>query len=198
MCPAPLMRGVSRSSRYAGWDAVAACGVRSPDAHETSVFDRSCAESDDDHIVRGRPKARYPGASPCAMRQRQGSLLVQRERGGAEVLSSGDYRRVGHQGFSRSKPFQPLRAERRIKRRDRGDLLVRLFSLRMRLRMRSRIRRSARPHVEGGANRSFGRPRAVTTTGVIARGCLKTESECGDCVRRCNPFSRRPGAGRDP
>ncbi|MGL4263700.1 MAG: hypothetical protein ACRCTX_18955, partial [Afipia sp.] len=47
------------------------------------------------------------------------------------------------------------------------------------LRMRSRIRRSARPHFEGGTTESFGRPRAVLTTGVMAlvrAGCLKTES----------------------
>ena len=38
------------------------------------------------------------------------------------------------------------------------------------LRMRTRIRRSARPHFEGGTNESFGRPRAVITTGVMAHG----------------------------
>ena len=30
-------------------------------------------------------------------------------------------RRAGHRGFSRSKPLKPLRAERRMMRRDRGD-----------------------------------------------------------------------------
>ena len=37
--------------------------------------------------------------------------------------------------------------------------------------MRSRIRRSARPQLEGGTKESFGRPRAVITTGAMARGC---------------------------
>ena len=90
--------------------------------------DRSCAESDDDHAVRGRPRTRYPGASPGTMGQRQGFLLVQRESGGASVPCSDDHLRAGRRGFSRGKPFQPLRAERRVKRRDRGDLLV-CFSL---------------------------------------------------------------------
>ena len=55
------------------------------------------------------------------------------------------------------------------------------------LRMRSRIRRSARPHFEGGTNESFGRPRAVITTGAMTRvvcaGCLKIESGATDGAR---------------
>jgi len=48
------------------------------------------AERSDDHTICVRPKSRYPGASPCAMGQRQGSLLVQRVSGGVEVPWSGD------------------------------------------------------------------------------------------------------------
>jgi len=52
------------------------------------------------------PRHGIPAQSPCAMEQRQWSFLVQREGGGAEVLSSGDYLRVDHRGFSRSEPFR--------------------------------------------------------------------------------------------
>ena len=37
-------------------------------------------------------------------------------------------RRAGHRGFSRSKPLKPLRAERRMLRRDRGDYARALVS----------------------------------------------------------------------
>ena len=46
------------------------------------------------------------------------------------------------------------------------------------LRMRSRIRRSARPQLEGGTKESFGRPRAVITTGAMARGCPRFRAMC--------------------
>ena len=57
--------------------------------------------------------------------------------------------------------------------------LVRLFSLRMRLRMRSRIRRSARPHFGAKRCEEFGRPRAVTTTGVMTHDPKKCEAVFG-------------------
>jgi hypothetical protein len=37
-------------------------------------------------------------------------------------------RRAGHRGFSRSKPLKPLRAERRMMRRNRGDYARVLFT----------------------------------------------------------------------
>ena len=113
------------------------------------------------------------------MGQRQGFLLVQRESGGVSVPSSGGSLRLAHRGSSRNKPFQPLRAERRMKRRDRGDYARVLFVLHTGLRMRLRIRRSARPHLEGGTNESFGRPRAVTTTGVMTHDPKKCEAVFG-------------------
>ena len=73
----------------------------------------------DGRTVSRRPKSRYPGASPCAMGQRQLSLLA-RGRAAQSPPAVMD-RRAGHRGFSRSKPLKPLRAERRMLRRARGD-----------------------------------------------------------------------------
>ena len=81
--------------------------------------------AEDERAVRGRPKSRYPGASPCAT----GSANAPpRGRAAAcQSRQSGDHRRAGHRGFSRSKPLKPLRAERRMFRRDRGDYARVLF-----------------------------------------------------------------------
>jgi len=49
---------------------VAACGVALP-ANGSGLSGPKDHRQGDERAVRGRPKARYPGASPCAMRQRQ-------------------------------------------------------------------------------------------------------------------------------
>ena len=87
-------------------------------------------------------------------------------------------------------------------RRDRGDYARVLSLLHTGLRMRLRIRRSARPHFGAKRCRSFGRPRAVITTGAIAHGCLKTESGCGVGTARqqfqpsSQPAPEQPGRNR--
>jgi hypothetical protein len=75
--------------------------------------------------------------------------------------------------------------------------LVCFFTLHTGLRMRWRIRHSARPQFEGKAMRGFGRPRAVTTTGATAHGCLKIEWGIrGDAPRLNTLRTSSPGLTR--
>ncbi len=110
------MRGVSRSSRYAGRDAVAAAVFEGRDAREFPGLPGDLARhGDDDHTVCGRPKACHPGAS--ASRQGAGRRRRSSYRGrwtSPSVHTTVVYSAPATGGASRSKPFQPLRAERRM------------------------------------------------------------------------------------
>ena len=90
----------------------------------------------DVHRALGRPKSRYPGAS--SWRQRgiaEPSLFGAKRR--RVTPRCGDDPRAGHQGFLRSEPFNPLRAERRTMFGARGDY-ARVFELISHTRLRTR------------------------------------------------------------
>ncbi len=96
------MRGVSRSSRYAGRDAVAACGAR---------FAAVKSTANDDGAARGRPKSRGPGVAVLTSKGTGGSVALV----AVEVTYDPErWRKSRPPGRARTKPFQPLRAERRM------------------------------------------------------------------------------------
>ncbi len=89
-----------------------------------------------------------------------------------------------------SLPFQPLRAERRMYPARPWRLRSCAFSLlHTGLRMRMSIRRSARPQFGAKRCEDLGRPRAVTTTGVMAHIWKTGSGDEAQCTshNRCRP-----------
>ena len=145
------MRGVSRSSRYAGRDAVAACSVRCAGR----MIGRT-PERERRFFIRPRLTTTLLADGPSR------DIPAHRLRHGAAPRLSprteGERRCVSplQRWITQARPpgVFAKQAVPTIACGTPGDsgvtvvtILVRLFSLRMRLRMRSRIRRSARPHV---------------------------------------------------
>jgi hypothetical protein len=118
------MRGAFAIVTTAGWDAVDGSGVR---AWNRAPGNRGELRPADDHAATGRPKSRYPGASPCAGSSakpcrpeagerrptRRQSLSEGRQGRCISLPSMVDYSGSPTRGLRRTKPLKPLRAERR-------------------------------------------------------------------------------------
>jgi len=97
--------------------------------------------SHDGGAGRRRPKSRGPGVAMLTSKGTGGSVAH-----AVEVSHGPERWHSSPPGRARDKPFQPLRAERRTKRRDRGDSTRVLFHFCTRgCGCVQRIRRSARP-----------------------------------------------------